>query len=121
MINELAEGVRPYLLYIIGGGTAAALAVVVWRMRWLGSVVRFAYPNARYNTMGNRYVSKENLTVLADSNSFQEYMFLKMTARRFYSYQSFHIFLIKFKKKFNLMLQGPILVGQSFLFLNLKL
>jgi vacuolar-type H+-ATPase subunit C/Vma6 len=76
VLQDLAELARPYTWYIVGIGSAAALAVVTWRMRWLGSVIRFAYPNARYNTIGNRYVKQHDLEVLVASNSFQEVLSL---------------------------------------------
>jgi len=76
VLEEVANLAQPYVWYIVGGGTAAVLAVVAWRMRWLGSVVRFAYPNARYNTIGNRYVKQHDLEVLVASNSLPEVLSL---------------------------------------------
>lgn len=70
--ESVAEFLRPNIWYIVGLGTLTAGAIVAWRMRWLGSVIRFAYPNARYNTIGNRYVKKDEIRTLIESNSFQE-------------------------------------------------
>jgi V/A-type H+-transporting ATPase subunit C len=76
VLEELAELARPYTWYIVGVGSAAALAVVAWRMRWLGSVIRFAYPNATYNTQGNRFVTQHDLETLVASNSLPEVLSL---------------------------------------------
>ncbi len=76
VVEELAELAQPYVWYMVGGGTVAALGLIAWRMRWLGSVIRFAYPNSRYNTIGNRYVKQHDLEVLVSSNSLPEVLSL---------------------------------------------
>ena len=62
------------MLFYIISIVIIMISVFISKGRGLTAIVKFAYPNAKYNAMGNPYVLKEKIEPLLDSKNLQEFI-----------------------------------------------
>ena len=69
---DLADPGNYYFWIITLGIAVAILGLLKGKIQMLFTITSFAYPNAKYNAMGNDYVKKPELEALIEARSFQD-------------------------------------------------
>ena len=69
---ELADPGNYYFWVITTSIALAVLGILKGKIQMLVTITSFAYPNAKFNAMGNDYVKKLELEALMEARSFQD-------------------------------------------------
>jgi V/A-type H+-transporting ATPase subunit C len=71
-VSELADPGNYYFWIITTGIAIAVIGLLKGKIQMLFTITSFAYPNAKFNAIGNDYVKKPELEALIEARSFQD-------------------------------------------------
>ena len=71
-VSELVDPGNYYFWIITVGIIIAIIGLLKGKIQMLFTITSFAYPNAKFNAIGNDYVRKHELEALIEARSFQD-------------------------------------------------
>ncbi len=71
-VAELADPGNYYFWVITVSITLAIIIILKGKIQMLYTITSFAYPNAKFNAVGNDYIKKSELEALIEARSFQD-------------------------------------------------
>ena len=71
-VSELADPGNYYFWIITLSITFAIILILKGKLQMLFTITSFAYPNAKFNAIGNDYVKKPELESLIEARSYQD-------------------------------------------------
>jgi V/A-type H+-transporting ATPase subunit C len=71
-VSDLTDPGNYYFWIITIGIAVAIIGLLKGKIQMLFTITSFAYPNAKYNALGNDYVKKHELEALIEARSFQD-------------------------------------------------